>query len=122
MLVLMELKKVRYPTWFKKTASEPLSVFMAGGGRSFARILEAMKEANRRFETAVYAEGIDLKEIPSVETANGLPADMAGRLDVAYGLNFEKPDIGMITPPGEIEDIPSRPRREPRQMISKDQV
>ena len=81
-----------------------------------------MKEANRRFETAVYTRGIDLKEIPSVETANELPAAMAGRLDVAYGLSFDRLDIGVITPPGEIEDIPSLPRREPRQVISKDQV
>lgn len=121
MSVLMALKKDRYPTWFR-TASEPLPVFMAGGGRSFARIREAMKEANRRFETAVYTRGIDLKEIPSVETANELPAAMAGRLDVAYGLSFDRLDIGVITPPGEIEDIPSLPRREPRQVISKDQV
>lgn len=121
MQVLMTLKKSRYPTWFT-TASKPLFVFMAGGGRSFARIRQAMEKANNRFQQSVYARGINLREIPLVETANEFSEDMAGRLDVAYGLSFDKFDIGAITPPDEIEDILPRPPREPRQMISKDQV
>lgn len=121
MRVLMALKKDRYPFWFA-IASEPLSVFMAGGGRSFARIREAMEKANKRFKPAIYIGGIELKDIPSVKLANELPADMTGRLDVAYGLSFDRFDIGRITRPGEIEDISSPRLRERPEMVSKDQV
>ena len=47
---------------------------------------------------------------------------LAEQLGVAYGLSFEKFEIGDVTPPHETDDVPPLPRRKPIEYISKDQV
>ena len=46
----------------------------------------------------------------------------AERLGVAFGLSFDSFDIGHITPPHKIEDVPRMRRAKPTEYISKDQV
>ena len=48
--------------------------------------------------------------------------DLAGRLGVAYGLSFDKFEIGEIVAPHEIDDVPTMTVRKPNEYTSKDQV
>lgn len=48
--------------------------------------------------------------------------DVARRLGVAYGLSFDRFDIGDIVPPHEIDDVPPMPPRRPAEYVSKDRV
>ena len=52
----------------------------------------------------------------------GGPDDMAGRLGVAYGLSFDKFEIGDIVPPHEIDDVPAMPQSQPAEYISKEHM
>lgn len=47
---------------------------------------------------------------------------LAERLGVAYGLSFDRFEIGDITPPREIDNMPPMPLGEPTEYISKDHV
>lgn len=117
MRVLMALKKHRYrraDAW-----RFGLPVFLAGGGRDFELIRKAMNEANKRFTAAVVAREIQWRRLPAPETLanNDVPN---GRLDVAYGLSFDRFDIGEIHPPEEIPDDEPPPRRPRPDYPSKD--
>ena len=50
------------------------------------------------------------------------PDEMAGRLGVAYGLSFDKFEIGEIVPPHEIDDVPPMPQSQATEYISKDHM
>ncbi len=65
--------------------------------------------------------GADRKEAPRREDRGNSSRD-AERLGVAFGLSFDTFDIGQITPPHEIPDVPRMPLAEPREYISKDHV
>ena len=58
----------------------------------------------------------------STELGWGNAESMAERLGVAYGLSFDRFEIGDVVPPHEIDDVPSMPLSEPTEYISKDQV
>ena len=58
----------------------------------------------------------------STETGWGDAESMAERLGVAYGLSFDRFEIGDIVPPHKIENVPPLPLSEPMEYISKDQV
>ncbi len=47
---------------------------------------------------------------------------LAERLGVAYGLSFDRFEIGDITPPREIDNVPPMPLGKPTEYISKDHV
>ena len=78
-----------------------------------------MNDANKRFRATVVAREIQWRSLPAPETLadNDVPN---GRLDVAYGLSFDRFDIGEIHPPGEIPDDEPPPRRPRPDYPSKD--
>lgn len=121
MLVLMELKKRRYPWWFHHNSTEPLPLFVAGGGGWYKRTGDVVEQARERFTPAVYGGGIDRKSLPALDGVD-VPRDMAGRIDVACGLSFVNFEIGRITRPGEIDDADLRVSHTQPEAITKDQV
>ncbi len=126
-----------------------LTVFKAGGGAGHTLIFRALREADYRFTSLSTTKGIDVTPLPTLErlvdeispgddgdraggndTHGGMPNDgnsevsaaLAGRLGVAYGLSFDRFEIGEITPPHEIADVPPKRVAQPVEYISKDQV
>ena len=64
----------------------------------------------------------DYPEVAQRHAVQGKLNRDAERLGVAFGLSFDSFDIGHITPPHEIEDVPRMPLAKPAEYISKDQV
>lgn len=120
MRVLVELKQRRYPWWFSH-GSDPLPVFVGGGGGRYRITSDVIRQARKRFTPAVYGGGIDRKSLPALDGVD-VPKDMAGRLDVACGLSFDRFEIGRITRPGEIDDADLMPSRPQPEAITKEQV
>lgn len=58
----------------------------------------------------------------STETGWGDAEGMAEQLGVAYGLSFDRFEIGDIDPPHKIDNVPPMPLSEPIEYISKDHV
>ena len=116
---LRKSRDPRSPHW-----ESGLPVFMAGGGSNFRCVSEAVEQAHKLFTTATTAKGIDPERLPFLGTLTNadISDEMVGRLGVAYGLSFDRPDIGEIHPPHEIEDISPMPRRPRIEALSKDQV
>ena len=123
MTVLMKLRKSRdpkSPNW-----ESGLPVFVGGGGSQFGLVRKAMEQADDRLRRSIVPQGgIDRRPLATLETLTNedITDDLAGRLDVAYGLSFDKFDIGTITPSQDTKDIPSMPQRPRQEAISKDQV
>ena len=122
MRVLVELRKRRDPNaphW-----KSGLPVFLAGGGAQFQPVLESISEADWRLRRTTTANGIDTRTlaVPDTFTNNDIPDGMADRLSVAYGLSFDRLEIGEITSPREIEDVTPMRIRTKREQISKDHV
>ncbi len=117
MRVLMTLKKNMDP--MAKAWKAGLPVFLAGGGRDFGLVRRAAESSDKRLVQAVKTVGILPRNLPPPETlVNGdVPC---GRLDVAYGLSFDRFDIGVIHPPGEIEDVEPLPPQANLTDTSKD--
>ena len=122
MRVMMALRKRRDPN--ARHWKSGLPVFLAGGGAQFRPVVESMAEADWRLRRATNANGIDTRAlaVPEALTNGDIEDGMADRLSVAYGLSFDRLEIGEITPPHEIEDVPRMRRRTRREQISKDQV
>ena len=59
---------------------------------------------------------------PTALSNRGLGEELFHRLSVAYGLAFERLDIGTINRPSDIGDIAPPPRKPAKDLISKDQV
>lgn len=135
MKVLVPLRKKRdphSPEW-----ESGLPMFIAGGGSRLRLVKEAVDRADKRIRDTFTAKGgIDPRLLSTFadDVLRGRPGngtapppaamrrDMTGRLDVAYGLSFEEPDIGEITPPHKIGDVDPPPRRRKPEPPSKDQV
>ena len=123
MEVLMALRRLRDP--YAPNFESGLPIFMGGGGSRFVLVTEAMRRADARLRKAIVATGgIRPGRLPVLETlSNGdIPDDMVGRLDVAYGLSFDRLDIGEIVPPCRIEDVQARIERPRPEMVDKEQV
>ena len=122
MRVLMALRKQRDPN--ARHWRSGLPVFLAGGGAQFRPVVESMADADWRLRRATNANGIDTRTlaVPEALTNGDIRDGMADRLSVAYGLSFDRLEIGGITPPHEIEDVTPMRRRARREQISKDQV
>lgn len=104
---------------------EGLPVFLCGGGSSMSLYGEVVKTANRRLRSTMLGSGLRVRVLPKPERLanDDVIEEIYHRLSVAYGLSFDALDIGEITPPGEIEDIPRPRRRDPDiGFVSKDQV
>lgn len=102
MRVLMTLKKDMDP--FAEAWKTGLPVFLAGGGRDFRLVRRSAESADKRLVHAVKTVGIRPRNLPQPETlvSEDVPS---GRLDVAYGLSFDRFDIGVIHPPHEIQNV-----------------
>ena len=118
----MALRKQRDPN--ARHWRSGLPVFLAGGGAQFRPVVESMADADWRLRRATNANGIDTRTlaVPEALTNGDIRDGMADRLSVAYGLSFDRLEIGGITPPHEIEDVTPMRRRARREQISKDQV
>ena len=113
MTVILDLRRYRYPQ--SPNWQSGLPVFIAGGGGQFCLVSDAIGQAHKRMKTNFTADvaGIDSKRLPTLETLENtdVPDGIAERLAVAYGLSFDRFDIGEITPPWKIEDVPIPQRR-----------
>ena len=102
MRVLMDLRQPRSPhaeAW--KTG---LPLFLAGGGRDFAGVHRATRCAHERLTKYTTTVGILPRALPKPATLVNEDAP-DGRLDVAYGLSFDRFDIGEIHRPADIPDV-----------------
>ena len=140
--VIVDLKRWRDPN--SPAWATGLPVFKAGGGARHILISHALREANYRLTLLSTAKGIDENPLPRLarlvdedwsskdgsQAEGGKPKDggvdgsgeMAGRLGVAYGLSFDRFEIGEIVPPHEIADVPPKALAKPAEYISKDHV
>ena len=107
MRVLMDLRKCRSPCADAWQTGVPL--FLSGGGRNFEIIERATRCAHERLTKYTKTLGIRPRALPKPETLVNEDAP-DGRLDVAYGLSFDRFDIGEIRPPAEIPDVENPPR------------
>ncbi len=116
MTLIMALRKCRDP--YSSNWKSGLPVFVAGGGGQFSLVSDAIKQAHKRLmNTQIDVVGIASQRLPTLETLQNrdISDRIAGRLAVAYGLSFDKFDIGQIRQPHEIEDVPRiPPRPQPR--------
>ena len=123
MTVIMELRKRRDP---RATHWESgLPVFVGGGGGRFKLVTDALSRSHEwLIDSLVDTQGIKRLRLPALRTLSNsdIPRDMTGRLDVAYGLSFDSLDIGQITPPYRIPDVPPARVRPKRDMVGKEQV
>ena len=141
MKVIVHLKRSRDP--HSEAWTTGLSLFKAGGGAQHRLVAHAVDEANRRLANLLDAKGIDEKYLETLVGLDWSPEDggqdgasgetprdhglvdpdtMAGRLGVAYGLGFDKFEIGEIVPPHDIDDVPPMPLRRLNEYTSKDHV
>lgn len=112
MTVIMALRKCRDP--YSSNWKSGLPIFVAGGGGQFSLVRNAIKQAHERLlNTQNDVAGIASQRLPMLETLQNkdIPASIAGRLAVAYGLSFDKFDIGHIIQPHKIGDVPRLPPR-----------
>lgn len=112
MSLIMAMRRYRDP--YSSNWKSGLPVFVAGGGGQFSLVREAIKQAHERLiNTQKDVAGIAAQRLPTLETLQNrdIPDSIAGRLAVAYGLSFDKFDIGQIRQPHEIEDVPRIPPR-----------
>jgi len=105
---------------------EGLPVFLCGGGARLSFYRDVVAEASRRFCQAT-ADTRPFKvmplEPPDVLIGDAITPDVYSRLAVAYGLSFDRYDIGDIRPPSTIDDVVARvPRGQRQEYVSKDQV
>ena len=119
MRVLRDLKKGPKGDPLANAWKTGLPLFLAGGGRDFELVGRAMRCADERLTKHFKTVGIRPRTLPKPETLVNEDAP-DGRLDVAYGLSFDRFDIGEIHRPAEIPDVdpPTQPMDWPD--ISKD--
>ena len=123
MKCIVHVRKYRYPTSPEWESGIP--VFLCGGGATCGFYESVLEAASRRcsenFAGCSPLRIIQLPVPPQLDNPDMTPSTFT-RLAVAYGLSFDRFDIGPIMGPDEIPDItrPTRPRREAA--ITKDQV
>jgi hypothetical protein len=120
---LILLKRHRDPN--SRRWASGLPAFLCGGGSGMWLYSQVVRDANEEFRRAAIAAGLHLRTLPkSAQLANDdLDETMFHRLSVAYGLSFDALDIGEISPPNEIPDVPSPRRRDMTdRFVSKDMV
>jgi len=120
---LVDLKTRRDPR--STRWNEGMPVFLAGGARNmefYRKLAEVISAELRKMYPP--CSGIDPLEL--IKPAN-LEADITDdgyhRLAVAWGLSYPETDIGAVTRPSDIKDVPPRRRAKPeRPFVSKDMV
>lgn len=123
MRCMVHLRRARYrssPAW--RTG---IPVFLCGGGAASAFYEEALDAVSRScvrsFADVAPLRGRPLPVPPQLDSP-GLDATVFSRMAVAYGLSFDRFDIGEIVPPDQIPDEPPPRRRRGPDPITKDQV
>ncbi len=120
---LHDVRKRRDPNSQKWT--EGLPTFLCGGGaalRLYHEVLSSVSHSAQRQWSMVAPLKIHSLPRPTALSNRGLGEELFHRLSVAYGLAFERLDIGTINRPSDIGDIAPPPRKRPKDFISKDQV
>jgi hypothetical protein len=127
---LIDLKDRRDPLSRRWTTGLP--VFLCGGGNGMRLFQQVVKSADTLFRaTKIQLEsgrpvlGLLPRTLPRAEQlVNGDIGDLLfHRLSVAYGLSFDALNIGRVSPPHVIPDLPPpRKRSLDDRFISKDQV
>lgn len=121
MTVLMALRRRRDP--HSTNWGSGLPVFVGGGGGRFKLVTDILSRSHERLVKAVETRGIKRMGLPELRSlSNSDILEMAGRLDVAYGLSFDSLVIGEISPPHRIADVPRMPERSKREAVGKEQV
>ena len=123
MRVIMTLRRKKDPSAPHFRTGLPL--FLAGGGAKCQRVQEVVREASERMvNTLVDVGPMQMEPLPTLEALEGRDevGDMAERFGVAYGLSFDRLDMGAFTPPDEVPDVPNPGARPPVELITKDQV
>jgi hypothetical protein len=122
---LMDLKRRRDP--FSRRWDTGLPVFLCGGGSGMRLFSRVVAEADDRFRTTMVVQGLRLRTLPRPDQlVNGdIGENLFHRLSVAYGLSFDEPNIGGVSPPHDSPDVPRPKPRRPGPddlFISKDRV
>jgi len=120
---LIDLKTKRDPR--SRRWSDSMPVFVCGGARDMDFYRESLADISKTLRD-MYSPCAGLEQLKLSKPAN-LEADIDDdgyhRLAVAWGLSYPETDIGKVTRPSEIGDIPPRRRAEPeRPFVSKDMV
>ncbi len=120
---LIDLKTRRDP--HSKRWHEGMPVFLAGGAKDMRFYQEAIGQISSKVEE-MYPPCRGVLPLAMTKPDN-LEAEISDngyhRLAVAFGLSYPETDIGMVTRPGDIEDVPPRRRAKPqRPFVSKDMV
>lgn len=87
-----------------------LPVFLTGGGsrmKIYQTVLEQVsREIPRMYEEC---EGLDIRQLVVPSQLEGeVPDDLYHRLAIAWGLSFPKHDLGKLTRPEDIADVPRK--------------
>ncbi len=101
--VLLHTKKVR-DTMSTIWGGE-LPTVVAGGGASIRLYQSALANVRDNPNRLTTLRFVDAKKLSGLET--NLPQSELTRIGVAYGLSFPQEEIGLINPPGSIEDMSS---------------
>jgi hypothetical protein len=119
---LHHLKVKRYPN--SPAWKLGIPVLLCGGGAEMPFYRRVIEQANARcqasWQMAHFSE-ISLP-VPEAMAQAGVSGDLFRRLAVAYGLSFDRFEIGRILPPDTVAiPEPTKPRKRPS-FIDKDQV
>ena len=122
MRVLMGLRKRdRLARNFRKG----LPVFIGGGGGRFGLVGEALEECDALLKSVlVDAGGVRPGYLPALEglSNRALRGETAGRLDAALGLSYDRPDVGTIIRPEDIDDPRPPPEVGRPESVGKEHV
>ena len=121
---VMDLRRRRDPRSHRWRVGLP--VFLCGGGSHIRLFASALDEADERMRSSLVTVGLRPRRLPMPDDLVNPDIDeqLFHRLSVAYGLSFNAWDIGGISPPRAIDDIPG-PDTAPDigdRFVSKDQV
>ena len=93
---------------------EGLPIFMCGGGAQSRVFSEFLRQANREATRYWNMKGLINRQMPLPGLLGGdgimlTENTVLSRLSVAYGLSYDRINIGRIEPPGEVPDVPPPP-------------
>lgn len=123
MKVIHQVRTKRYresPAW---RAGIPTLIGGGGGASGFYR--DVLRDASERCRQG-YSDVAPLRirdlPVPPQLDDPGIDSKVFARMAVAHGLSFDRFDIGHVVSPDQIPDEPPPRRREPREMVTNDQL
>jgi len=107
--VITYTKETRDPNRFKHKGEEVIPVILAGGGAVIGMYKDAIANiASKKYGNASL-QLVELNKYEALKTETTI--DDLRRVGVAYGLSFNKEDIGKINPPHSIEDFEKKSKQ-----------